>query len=334
MKKKQLTDSQFGVLFDPTVNTIGINEIMPDIESSLLIGEPLLLVSAATGTGKTLGLTRLLARMDGICQVLMPIRISVKEMFNFVSLIDEDIQYGYRMRGESKGGPNDDCTLFTVGYWLEWFLMACQRRFNTPLIVVLDEAHHSSASTDFALRLLLWAQRKKNLPIQIIIASATLDITESIRSFEPKIFTLENKKANVDLVFTERAVLSLEKGKMSSELYQLMKQKLETIIKQTKKGDILVLLPGENEILQLRSEIEKNPLFDNCSLHDLYSSLTKEEQEEAINTDKNGFRKIIFATDMVENAITIKGLHFVVDSCLRKILVVDEQGISQLVLVL
>ena len=307
--------------------------IVKEVEHAVISGEPVSVVKAATGLGKTVFLTRFLASLSMICHVLMPFRISVKEMWSYVSSLDPEIQYGYRMRGQTEGNKDDACTMFTVGYWVEWFIgYMKQGNINKPMVIVVDEAHDSSWQTDLALKMLLWAQRTMKLPIQIIVSSATLDVTESIKDCNPKIFSVDDNKANVEMVFLKESISSIEKGKMSDDLKSQIMSHLISIARNTEVGDILVLLPGENEIEELRADTEKNPLFNDFAMHDIFSGISREDQDAAVQPDPEGKRKIIFGTNAVENAITIKGLTHIVDSGVRKVNVIDRSGVSQLVL--
>ncbi len=307
-------------------------DIPDQITQAIEAGEKLIVVTAATGLGKTFSLIRILAHLSVIGHVLMPFRVAVREMWDYVSKFDSKIQYGYRMRGATQGDHKDDCTMFTVGYWLEYFIGLVKKNMLTkPLVVVVDEAHDASWQTDLALRILLWAQ-KMGAPIQIIISSATLDITDSIRQYNPKIFSVEDRKANINTEFLESPIDPIKKGKMTDELKKAGVERLIKIVRESASGDILCILPGETEISEVSEMFERNPLFTECAIVHLYSEMTKEEQDVAIQPDPQGRRKIILATNIVENAITIKGLMYMIDFGLRKINVIDRSGISQLVL--
>lgn len=316
-----------------TLPLIYSTNIPNQVKEEIILNNPLIVVTAPTGLGKTFFLTRLLAELPKTSHILMPYRISVKEMHSYVESFD-NYQYGYRMRGESNGNQNDDCTMFTVGYWLEYFIGYFRNSGNQikkKHIIVIDECHDTSWQTDLALKFLLWLQNN-GAPIQIILSSATMDITENIKMYEPKIFSAETKKANVDMKFLKSSILSIEKGRMSDDLKEAIIRRLIKLATTSVSGDCFVLLPGEQEIYDIRTVIEANPLFSEFSLHDLYGELSKEEQEEAIKPNPDR-RKIVFTTNIAECAITIKGGVYVIDSCLRKENHISNTGISQLVLI-
>ena len=305
--------------------------------------QELIIVKAPTGYGKTvlvnylLALTNQLLAKEGenvTCVSLMPFRISVKEMHKYLLKLFPTLNFGYAMRGDSKVSPANNCRLMTVGYWLEQFLSKF-RENGLPkerMIVMVDEAHDASWQTDLALRILLWAQAQ-GAPIKIIISSATLDITQTLKMFkgEPLILSEETKEANVDIVFLDEPVQFEHKGKLSDQILVKMLKTLESIYSKNNSGDCLCMLPGQDEIDKFIQLVEKHPMFKDFAICPLYSQLSSDEIQLAISPDSEGRIKIIVCTNIVENAITISGIDFVVDCGGRKANSVDENGVQQLV---
>ena len=266
-----------------------------------------IIVQAPTGMGKTVSLAAVLARCNKKSfkrtQILMPFRVSVKEMHSYLQKLDPKYQYGYRMRGSNESTDGDNCTMYTVGYWLEWFFGTIKKGLHKlePMVVVVDEAHDSTWQTDLALKTLIWAQNK-GAPIQIIVSSATLDITDEMQKCNPVIMSAPNE-ANVDMILLEKDLYGPSDGVVSDELQSGIYGLLVQLSSSKKQGDILVLLPGEQEIETLKEALWKDEKFANCSVCPLYSSLLDEEKDLAIQPDKDGKRKIILATNIVENDI-------------------------------
>ena len=57
----------------------------------------------------------------------------------------------------------------------------------------------------------------------------------------------------------------------------------------------------------------------------LHSRITREEQNKIFEVPHSTFRKIILATNVAESSITVPDVHYIVDFCLVRQLVVDEQ---------
>lgn len=309
-------------------------------------GPKAIVIQAPTGYGKTILTISELAKINKAnpsitCAALMPFRVSVKEMYKHLPKLFPDLDFGYTMRGDVQVSPTNNCRLSTVGYWLEQFVGSLKggqddaELRKKPMIVLVDEVHDSSWQTDLALRILLWAQRK-GYPIKIILSSATLNVVSILNSlpYDSKlILDVTQDKANVDIHFLENYVASINKGKMTEALLKAALEQLTAILEETKTGDGLVIMPGQEEIEDFIDMLERQPaVFGDLVVHSLYSQLSREDIEAAIEPDQEGRRKLIVATNIVENAITIKGLAFMIDSGLRKVNKVDDDGVSQLCL--
>lgn len=314
-------------------------DIPEKLESALRKGEKVIIVSAPTGYGKTVMINQVMAKISKeegtICSALMPFRVSVLEMHKFLNKLYPEYKFGYAMRGNIELSPNDNSSLMTVGYWLEKFLRSQQEhgeRFSSSKvkqIVMLDEAHDATWQTDLSLRLLLWCI-KQGAPIQLIISSATLDI-ESIVATNPLKLCVETEKPNVIVHYQEDLFLTPQMRDFSLHLTNRIKDKLDTVVKEHQEGDILVIVPGREEIDKTIQNMERDKKFDDFLLYPLYSGLTKEEINEAILPSSKG-RKIIVATSIVENAITIDRLAVVIDSSFRKVASISSDGIQSLVM--
>ena len=309
-------------------------------------GPKVIVIQAPTGYGKTVLTISELAKINKTnpsitCAALMPFRVSVKEMYKHLPKLFPDLDFGYTMRGDVQISPLNNCRLSTVGYWLEQFVGSLKsgredvELRKKPMIVLVDEVHDSSWQTDLALRVLLWAQRK-GYPIKIILSSATLNIVSTLESlpFDSKlILEVTNDKANVDIHYIDHSIQAVHKGKMTHELLNTAVTTLGQILDEMETGDGLVIMPGQEEIDIFIEALEKQPtVFGDLVIHSLYSQLSREDIAAAIDPDPEGRRKLIVATNIVENAITIKGLAFMIDSGLRKINKVNDEGVSQLCL--
>lgn len=310
-----------------------------------------------TGKGKTVCGIRKLGEVAQKLKVmgkkyeaccLMPFRVSVKEMYKYQNFLNshlETVNVGYAMRGDKMTSPNDSVRILTVGYWLEQFLGSILQApegithtnnefLMKPSLVMVDEAHDSTWQTDLALRLLLW-QLNNGAPIKIIISSATIDIADTIKTIggkPPIIIRDEEKNINVETIFVLPRFDPVNRGKMQDSFYKEIEKAVERAFKDSHRGHVLVMMPGQEEISTLITLLEKNTVFEKAELHHLYSNMSKEEIDETIKSNNN-VRKIIVSTNIVENAITIDGLVSVVDCGFRKINSIDEEGIQQLELI-
>ena len=310
------------------------------------------IVHAPTGMGKTVACSRLIAeevarnRSKGIrCigKVLMPYRVSVNEMARYLTnlntIFGESYEYGSAVGGDVRYRPTDDVVLQTVGYFLQGFVRGM---FNPSVLqlVMLDEAHDSSWQTDLAIAYLMKAI-KEGANIRLIVSSATLDVQKIEKQYDVNVNLIsveetEEEKRHLIEFNSSRNYLPIVDQKISSTFYKTLTDAIWKIFNATTTGNILIMMPGSEEIDRLIECLRK--LFPNVSnvvVVPLHSQLSKEDIQFAINGSGDpDMRYIIIATNIVENAITINGLTGVIDSCLRKEYYVDKDGVGELRIVM
>jgi len=113
--------------------------------------------------------------------------------------------------------------------------------------------------------------------------------------------------------------------------YSSFKSKCWAYISEQTSGDILVFMPGKEEIDRTIEGIER--LIDPTSVEiiRLHADMLPEDQDRVFRP--NGKRKIIVSTNIAETSVTVPGVRHVVDSGYIKQIEFDpETGIEQLVL--
>lgn len=313
------------------------------------VGPKVAILHAPTGAGKTFSACRLSAefvrklRKKGVrlsANILMPFRVSVKAMHSYLMKVDaersEGLKYGYGISGDSMRSHADDCTLQTTGYFLESFIN--QRVSDELKVIMLDEAHDASWQTDLVLSYLMW-RIKKGDNIKLIISSATLDVQKIQLQYgvETLPIVMEEENKNHVIIFNDDGFyspISDISRSLAQTFYKVICDTVRRAYAESKTGHVLVLMPGQDEIAKAIEEMEKSyPLDAKAMVIGLHSQLSKEDITFAIaDPEDPQTRKVIFSTNVVENAITINGLSAVVDSCVRKEIHVTEDGITELVM--
>jgi hypothetical protein len=299
------------------------------------------IVYAPTGYGKTVTGCRVIAKVVNEMkatgrkikgEILMPFRVSVKEMYTYLQYLNgeqrESLNYGYAMGGGDKSEGLDSCDAIvqTVGYWLVKFLQNIDD--PTEKIIMLDEVHDASWQTNLVLNLLVW-KIKRGANIKLLISSATLDVGSISEKYQihPEVLAIPPELANVDMNFNaDEDFNPFDNASLNAFMLNYITQ----VVEGTERH-ILVLMPGEKEILNLIRILKDNAELKtkgDFAILPLYSQLSDEEIREAIGFSEK--RKIIIATNMVENAITIDDLSATIDSCVRKELFVDQDNIKEI----
>ena len=96
-----------------------------------------------------------------------------------------------------------------------------------------------------------------------------------------------------------------------------------------RERDVLVFLPGAEEIRRAAREIEELSRRKDLLVLPLHGSLSADEQTAALRPSDR--RKIILATNIAETSLTIDGVTTVIDSGLARVAGYDAQrGLDRL----
>jgi ATP-dependent helicase HrpB len=307
------------------LSPLPITSIIPEIIESLKLIN-CAIVSAPPGSGKTTRIPpALLDSVKGKVLLLQPRRVAARSSAERIAFergckIGEEI--GYRVRFESKSGPNTRLEVLTEGLLMR--MMQSDPTLEGIDVVVLDEFHERSLHSDMALAMLAEIQREIRDDLKIVVMSATLD-AEPIQNFlggpeRCPSFEATGRAFEVDLFYdTLQDSRNIEDRVVSAVLSEL---------KHSDTGHILVFLPGAGEIDRSISRLSERVSKD-VEILPLHGRLTSKAQDKAIAPSKH--QRVILATNVAETSITIDGVTCVIDSGLARRARYDPKiGISRL----
>jgi ATP-dependent RNA helicase DDX35 len=240
---------------------------------------------------------------------------------------------GYSIRFEDVTSAKTRIKFLTDGLLLrEALIDPLLSRYS---VIMVDEAHERSLSTDVLLGVLKKI-RKKRSDLRIVVSSATLQAEDFLRFFagdetDPgatgndiggsigRIISLEGRAYPVDVLYTESPV---------EDYLEKAVQTAFDIHTKEPDGDVLVFLTGREEIdnaVQAISERAANlhPRAQSILALPLYAGLSTEQQMYIFEPAPENTRKVIFATNIAEASITIDGIVYVVDSGFVKLRAFD-----------
>lgn len=210
-------------------------------------------------------------------------------------------------------------------------------------VIMVDEAHERSLSTDVLLGVLKKILKKRRHDLRIVISSATLQAEAFLKFFQEdaedpaskalgeaitlddlikhgsettgptstgQIISLEGRMYPVDTLYLD---------KPAEDYVERAVQTAFDIHTKELDGDVLVFLTGREEIDSAVQAITEraamlHPRSPGILALPLYAGLPTEQQMYVFEPAPEQTRKVIFATNIAEASITIEGIVYVIDS--------------------
>ncbi|CZS99465.1 related to ATP-dependent RNA helicase [Rhynchosporium agropyri] len=310
---------------------------------------PVTIVVGQTGSGKTTQIPQYLERA-GWCsegKIIAPRRVAattvaVRVAEEFGCEVGKEV--GYSIRFEDVSSSATRVKFLTDGLLLREALV--DPLLSRYSVIMVDEAHERSLSTDILLGVLRKILKRRPKDLRIIISSATLQAEDFLKFFigdaesQPKpsssdaitlddlisgsskakdtgfggnvgrIINLEGRMYPVDVLYLEAP---------AENYLEKVIQTVFDIHTKEPEGDILVFLTGREEIdsaVQSISERagELHPRSHTIMALPLYAGLSTEQQMYVFEDAPENTRKVIFSTNIAEASVTIDGIVYVVDT--------------------
>ncbi|MEZ8794402.1 helicase-related protein [Vibrio splendidus] len=269
-----------------------------------------LVVEAETGSGKSTRLP-LWASQHGRVLVVEPRRIACTSLAKYLAQQSGEklgSKVGYAIKLESEYNEQTNVVFVTPGIALRWLSEDGLASFD---VIVVDEFHERRWDIDLLVAIL-----KQKESHRLVITSATIEGERLAHYLDANRISCEGRTYQVAI--EHRA----NESRALPDIRHLEQRIAEEVNHQliTSHGDILVFLPGKKEIVQCEQALAKNPDIQVVKLH---ASVSEKERDLAlsgrnINTEGNGLRKVILATNVAETSLTIPDIGVVIDSGLER----------------
>ena len=289
-----------------------IDSLLPAICDALRSARSLVL-EAPPGAGKTTRVPRALLD-DGVAGeilVLEPRRLAARMAARRVAEeLGEPVgrTVGYKVRFEEAVSAETRVCFVTEGMLTRRLLQ--DRRLDGVGTVLLDEFHERHLQSDVALALLRRLQTGERPDLRIAVMSATLESTPVAAYLGgAPVIRSEGRLFEVSVEHLPRADDRPLQVVVASTLRRLLDEGLD--------GDVLVFLPGAQEIRRTMEACQPLARSADLLLLPLHGSLSATEQDRAVRPADR--RKVILATNVAETSVTIDGVVAVIDSGLARV---------------
>lgn len=267
-------------------------------------------VTAPTGSGKSIGIPKMLGEAGYKVFVSVPTRVSAMSLCNYLKTISS-LRVGYAAEGNVYYDQKDQVVYATSGHLrrkvLNYFAHGLKMGLNFTDVFILDETH--SGSMDVSALISLWTTaHQRGLPVpKLMLLSAT-----------PTDLPVDPKPVIIDVPVPTPYPVTIvydapdEDDNIYDHVFDLAVSKHQD---QTIKGDFLIFVPGSREADELTQRLQT--ALDDALILPAYSNLHGDELR-LIYAPSGDRRKIVVATNIAESSITIDGLALVIDTMLYK----------------
>ena len=280
-------------------------------------------VTAPPGAGKsTLLPLTILEAVPGKVLMLEPRRVAARQIAERMAwMLGEPVgqTVGYRMRFDHCVSSGTRIEVLTEG-------VLVRRLVDDPglegvSVVIFDEFHERSLTTDVALALTREARQVLRPDLKLVLMSATIDATALCKALNAPLVESRGKMFPVEIARGKEEAKPENAAEIVSQTVRIAHREHE--------GDILAFLPGEADIRRCAEHLGSS--LGTTQVCPLYGMLSGAEQRRAIAPSAPGERKVVLATPIAETSLTIEGVRVVVDSGLCRKMVFDSQrGLSRL----
>ncbi|KAI1210337.1 P-loop containing nucleoside triphosphate hydrolase protein [Annulohypoxylon truncatum] len=314
----------------------------------LIEKNPITIVVGQTGSGKTTQIPQFLENA-GWCSdgktiaVTQPRRVAattvaVRVAEEYGCEVGKEV--GYSIRFEDVTSAVTRIKFLTDGLLIREALV--DPLLSRYSVIMVDEAHERSISTDILLGLLKKI-RKRRPELRIIISSATLQAEDFLNFFSDESDKQESSDGEKNeigsIVSLEGRMYPVDTLYLETPADDYVEKAISTVFDihtQEPEGDILVFLTGREEIdTAVQAVVERSAqLPSECQAIlalPLYAGLSTEQQMSVFDSPPENTRKVIFSTNIAEASVTIDGIVYVIDSGFVKLRAFDPTtGIESL----
>uniref|UniRef100_A0A8C2V3F3 ATP-dependent RNA helicase TDRD9 n=1 Tax=Chinchilla lanigera TaxID=34839 RepID=A0A8C2V3F3_CHILA len=330
---------------------------------SLIESNSVVIIHGTTGSGKSTQLPQYIldhyAQRSAYCNIVVtqPRKIGASSIARWISRERSWALgglVGYQVGLEKVATEDTRLIYMTTGVLLQKIVSAKSLVEFTH--VFIDEVHERTEEMDFLLLVVRKLLRTNSRFVKVVLMSATINCKEFADYFAVPVqnkmnpayvFEVEGMPHSIeeyylnDLEHIYHNGLSpclLEEPAITKGIYEVAVSLIQMFddleVKEngnktskaqfvSERSSVLVFLPGIGEINYMHGLLT-NMVHKRLQVYPLHSSVTLEEQNNIFLSPVPGYRKIILSTNIAESSVTVPDVKYVIDFCLTRTLVCDE----------
>lgn len=331
---------------------------------SLIESNSVVIIHGATGSGKSTQLPQYIldhyTQRSAFCNIVVtqPRKIGASSIARWIS---KERSWtlgglvGYQVGLEKIATEDTRLIYMTTGVLLQKIVSAKSLMEFTH--VFIDEVHERTEEMDFLLLVVRKLLRTNSRFVKVILMSATINCKEFADYFAVPVqnkmnpayvFEVEGKPHTIEeyylndlghIYHSGLPPYRLEEPVITKDVYEVAVSLIQMFddldVNESgnktwsgaqfvsERSSVLVFLPGLGEINYMH-ELLTNMIHKRLQVYPLHSSVTLEEQNNVFLSPVPGYRKIILSTNIAESSVTVPDVKYVIDFCLTRTLVCDE----------
>ncbi|XP_031211807.1 ATP-dependent RNA helicase TDRD9 isoform X2 [Mastomys coucha] len=331
---------------------------------SLIESNSVVIIHGATGSGKSTQLPQYVldyyTQRSAFCNIVVtqPRKIGASSIARWIS---KERSWtlgglvGYQVGLEKIATEDTRLIYMTTGVLLQKIVSAKSLMEFTH--VFIDEVHERTEEMDFLLLVVRKLLRTNSRFVKVILMSATINCKQFADYFAVPVqnkmnpayvFEVEGKPHAIEeyylndlghIYHSGLPLYRLEEPVITKDVYEVAVSLIQMFddldMKESgnktwsgaqfvsERSSVLVFLPGLGEINYMH-ELLTNMIHKRLQVYPLHSSVTLEEQNNVFLSPVPGYRKIILSTNIAESSVTVPDVKYVIDFCLTRTLVCDE----------
>ncbi|NXH77020.1 TDRD9 helicase, partial [Hydrobates tethys] len=330
---------------------------------SLIESNSVVIVQGATGSGKSTQIPQYILdyciQQSTYCNIAVtqPRKIGASSIARWIS---KERSWtlggfvGYQVSLENVSSKETRLLYMTTGVLLQ--KIVCAKSLAEFTHIFIDEVHERTEEMDFLLLVIRKLLRTNSQSVKVILMSASINCKEFADYFALPVhnglnpacvfkvegrpyaieeyylddlkhtvhFKLPSQRIEEPVVVGQMYEVAVSLIQSFDELEMKSNREKKNLSVTSERGSVLVFLPGLSEISYMHSCLS-NMFNKRWQVYPLHSRVTLEEQSNVFLTTVPGYRKVILSTNIAESSVTVPDVKYVIDFCLTRNLVCDEE---------